>query len=168
MVALEPRVDWLEYPMADLTENVTRLSIEIREMKEEFRIERAELPRIPSEIVGCAESEIQFIIVRSNRRRSDGETHEFDVLAGCTDVLLINETKSRRRPNDAENFVDLLGEARSFLLEYADRRIAGVLATFYVDPSLIRFGERQGLVMLSASDGVMEQLNRSDFTPRFF
>lgn len=205
MIALEPRVDRLEYLMADLTENVTRLSIEMRAFKEEmreFKDEMAEfkdesrrqtrdmnrkwgelankmgtlaedlvapsIPRILAEYIGCPESGIEFLTVRSSRKRAGGFNHEFDVLAGCGDVLLINETKSRLNPADVDNFVKLLGEARSFFPEYAERRIVGVLASFYIDPSLVRFGERQGLVMLGASDGVMELLNNPGFSPRFF
>jgi hypothetical protein len=212
LLAIEPRVDRLEYLMADLTENVTRLSIEMREFKEEmraFKDEMAEfkdemrsfkeesrresremnrrwgelsnkmgtlaedlvapsIPHILAETIGCAESEIEFLIVRSSRRRADGAHREFDVLTGCRDILLINETKSRLNPTDVDNFVKLLGEARSFLSEYAGRRIVGVLASSYVDPSLIRFGERQGLLMLGAADGIMELLNNPGFSLRFF
>jgi hypothetical protein len=222
---LEPRVNRLEYLMADLAENVTRLSIEMRvfkdemaefkeemaefkdemaefkdemaefkdemrEFKEESRRESREMnrrwgelsnkmgtlaedlvapsiPRILAEIAGCPDTEIELFSVRS-RRRVLGVSREFDVLAGCRDILLINETKSRLNPNDVENFVKLLGEARSFLPEYAERRIVGALASFYVDSSLVRFGERQGLLMLGASDGIMELLNEQGFSPRFF
>lgn len=210
-IAVEPRVNRLEYLMADLAENVTRLSIEMRifkdemadfkdemadfkdemrEFKEESRRESREMnrrwgelsnkmgtlaedlvapsiPRILAETTGCSDAEIELFGVRS-RRHSHGVSREFDVLAGCRDVLLINETKSRLNPNDVENFVKLLGEARNFLPEFAERRIVGALASFYVDPSLIRFGERQGLLMLGASDGIMELLNEQGFSPRFF
>ena len=211
VISLEPRVDRLEYLMADLAENVTRLSIEMRvfkdemaefkdemaefkdemrEFKEESRRESREMnrrwgelsnkmgtlaedlvapsiPRILADIAGCSDVEIELFSVRS-RRRVHGVSREFDVLAGCRDILLINETKSRLNPNDVENFVARLGEARSFLPEYSQRRIIGALASFYVDPSLIRFGERQGLLMLGASDGIMELLNEQGFVPRFF
>ena len=145
MIALEPRVDRLEYLMADLTENVTRLSIEMRAFKEEmreFKDEMAEfkdesrrqtrdmnrkwgelankmgtlaedlvapsIPRILAEYIGCPESGIEFLTGSSSRKRAGCLNHEFDVLAGCGDVLLINDTKSPRNPADVHNFVTLL------------------------------------------------------------
>ncbi len=126
------------------------------------------IPRIMSEIVGCPEGEKAFLTVRSSRRLPNGESREFDVMAGCGDILLINETKTRLGPRDVNEFIEVLGRAREFLPEYADRRIVGALASFYVDPSVITYGERNGLIMLGMADDVMAVLNTPDLRLRFF
>ncbi len=126
------------------------------------------IPRIMSEIVGCPAGEKAFLTVRSSRRLSSGESREFDVIAGCGDLLLINETKTRLGPRDVSDFIEALERAREFLPEYADRKIAGALASFYVDPSVVTYGERQGLIMLGMDDDVMAVLNTSDLRLRWF
>ena len=40
--------------------------------------------------------------------------------------------------------------------------------TQHIDPTLTRYGERQGLIMLGATDGIMEVLNSPEFSPREF
>ncbi len=126
------------------------------------------VPRILRDYVGCPDTGVEFVTVRFRGRIPTGEMREFDVLAGCGNTLLINETKTTLGPKDIDGFVATLTQARRFIPEYADRRIIGVLASFYVDPSLTRYGERQGLVMLGATDGIMEVLNSPEFTPREF
>ena len=126
------------------------------------------VPRILRDYVGCPESGVEFMTVRFRGKKPTGEMQEFDVLAGCGNTLLINETKTTLRPKDVDGFVAMLAQAREFIPEYAGRRIIGVLASFYIDPTLTRYGERQGLIMLGATDGIMEVLNSQEFSPREF
>jgi len=126
------------------------------------------VPRILRDYVGCPESGVEFMTVRFRGKKPTGEMQEFDVLAGCGNTLLINETKTTLRPKDVDGFVAMLAQAREFIPEYAGRRIVGVLASFYIDPTLTRYGERQGLIMLGATDGIMEVLNSPEFSPREF
>ncbi len=126
------------------------------------------VPRILRDYVGCPESGVEFMTVRFRGKKTTGEMQEFDVLAGCGNTLLINETKTTLRPKDVDGFVAMLAQAREFIPEYAGRRIVGVLASFYIDPTLTRYGERQGLIMLGATDGIMEVLNSPEFSPREF
>ena len=126
------------------------------------------VPRILRDYVGCPESGVEFVTVRFRGKKMTGEMQEFDVLAGCGNTLLINETKTTLRPKDVDGFVAMLAQAREFIPEYAGRRIVGVLASFYIDPTLTRYGERQGLIMLGATDGIMEVLNSPEFSPREF
>ena len=126
------------------------------------------VPRILRDYVGCPESGVEFVTVRFRGKKTTGEMQEFDVLAGCGNTLLINETKTTLRPKDVDEFVAMLAQAREFIPEYAGRRIVGVLASFYIDPTLTRYGERQGLIMLGATEGIMEVLNSPEFSPREF
>jgi hypothetical protein len=121
------------------------------------------VPRILQEIVQCPEAPA-MLGVRIRKRLPGGRSQEYDVVAVCGEYLLINETKSRLRPEDIPAFLELLREARTFLPEYADKRVIGALATFYVDPSLILHDERQGLIMLGVVDGLMQVLNTPEFS----
>lgn len=105
------------------------------------------------------------------RRRSSVDrtrSREFDVIASCGNYFLINETKSRLSPQDVTEFVEALSSVREFFPEVADKRIVGAIASLYVDESLVRFGERNGLIVLGFGQDVMDVLNSPSFSPRFF
>lgn len=120
------------------------------------------IPRILHEIAGCPEAP-SMLGVRLRKRLADGRSQEYDVVATCGDYLLINETKSRLRPEDIPQFIELLHQVRTFLPEYQERRVVGALASFYMDPTLIVHGERQGIIMLGVIDGLMQVLNTTEF-----
>ncbi len=125
------------------------------------------VPRILESVVDCS-AEPEMLGVRMRKRLPDGRSQEYDVVAICDDFLLINETKSRLRPEDVPAFVERLEQVREFFPEYADKRVIGALATFYVDQSLVVHGERQGLIMLGVIGGLLEVLNRAGFEPKMF
>ncbi len=125
------------------------------------------IPRILAEIAHCSD-EPTMLGVRIRKRLADGRSQEYDVVATCDDFLLINETKSRLHPEDISDFVQELQNAHDFFPEYPASRIIGALATFYVDPSLVTHGERQGLIMLGVIDGLMEVLNTDQFQLRSY
>ena len=83
-------------------------------------------------------------------------------------MLLINETKNTLRPEDIPVFVKLLGSVRDFFPEHANKRLIGAIASLYVDPSLVRHAERQGLIVLGFGDQLMDILNSPTFTPKLF
>jgi hypothetical protein len=120
------------------------------------------IPRILAEVVHCPEPP-SILGVRIRKHLRDGRSQEYDVVATCGNYLLINETKSRLRPEDIPNFIETLKMARTFLPEYADKQVIGALASFYVDPLLVTRGERQGLIILGVIDGLMQELNTPEF-----
>jgi predicted RNase H-like nuclease (RuvC/YqgF family) len=198
MAELTSNVNRLSREMREFKEEMREFKEEMSEFKEEMRVFKDEtqeenrrmnrrwgelankmgtlaedlvapsIPRIMSEIVGCPEGERAFLTVRSSRRLPNGESREFDVIAGCGDLLLINETKTRLGPRDVSEFIQALERAREFLPEYADRKIVGALASFYVDPSVVTYGERAGLIMLGMADDVMTLLSTAELRLRWF
>lgn len=125
------------------------------------------VPRLLQEIVKCTD-EPTMEGIRIRKRLPNGRSQEYDVIATCGDYLLINETKSRLRPDDIPAFVERLQEARTFLPEYADKQIIGTLASLYIDPSLVVYAERQGIVLLGVVDGLMKILNSTEFHPKLY
>ncbi|MCL4836106.1 MAG: hypothetical protein KJZ86_26950 [Caldilineaceae bacterium] len=128
------------------------------------------IPRILRTMLGCPGDAIDQSAVRVRRRSSQNREirREFDVIASCGNYFLINETKSNLNPRDVEQFVDTLSVAREFFPEAAEKSIVGVLASLYVDESLVRFAERNGLILLGFGQDVMDVLNSTDFSPRLF
>ncbi|MBP8001505.1 MAG: hypothetical protein KA314_07940 [Chloroflexi bacterium] len=124
------------------------------------------IPRILAEVVSCTETP-RMAGVWMRKKTADGRSKEYDVVAVCADFILVNETKSRLRPADISEFADhLTQEAHDFWPEYAGKTIIGSLAALYVDPSLITFGEKHGLIVLGVQDGLMTILNQSGFIPK--
>lgn len=127
------------------------------------------IPRILRTAVDCPDDAIEHVAVRVQQRHPETrQMQEFDVLAACGDYVLINETKSSLSPEHVTEFVGLLERAREFFPEYAGKKFIGAIASLYVDPSLVRFGERQGLIVLGFGEDLMDVLNSPEFTPREF
>jgi len=127
------------------------------------------LPETFRQVFGPAAVEESGIRVRRRHRTDPGRNREFDAVAAGADVFLVAQVKSTLRPGDVAEFLVLLGEVRDFFPDWAaNRRVAGALASFYVDPSLVVAGERQGLLVLGLRRGLAEVLNTPGFQPRFF
>ena len=165
---------------------------EMRDFKEESRASRREMnrrwgelankmgtmaedlvapsiPRILRAVVGCPDGAIDSIAVRVRRRHPvTHQFQEFDVVATCGEYVLINETKSSLSPEAVREFVDLLSRVREYFPEYEGKKIIGAIASLYVDPSLVRFGERQGLIVLGMGEELMDVLNSPGFRPKAF
>ena len=77
-------------------------------------------------------------------------------MAVCREIVLLNETKSNLTPKDVDDFVNGLPSAREFFPEYATYHFIGALASLYVDPSVVRYGERQGILMLGMGRDLMD------------
>ncbi len=168
--------------MGDFKDEMGEFKDEMRDFKDEMRRRWGELsnklgtmaedlvapsiPRILPTVVDCPPDRINSA-VRVRRRTAGGQTHEFDVVATCGDYLFVNETKSKLRPEDVTTFVEeTLPTVRDFFPEYADKQIIGIIASLYIDESLVRYAERQGLVVLGFGEDVMDILNSPEFVPK--
>lgn len=127
------------------------------------------VPRILRTAVDCPNDAIERVALRVQQRHPETrQMQEFDVIAVCGDYVLINETKSSLAPEHVTQFVELLSRAREFFPEYAGKKFIGAIASLYVDPSVVRFGERQGLIVLGFGEDLMDVLNSPEFTPKEF
>ncbi len=128
------------------------------------------IPSIVREVLGCEEEQIERFAVRLKCRHPHdrGRQREYDVIAVCGEHVLINETKSSINTKDVDDFVTAMRQAREFLSEYADRRFIGAIASLYVDESIVRYAQRQGLLVLGLGDEMMEVLNDPGFQPAEF
>lgn len=179
--------------MRDFKDEMSDFKEEMQEFKEESRLSRIDMnrrwgelsnklgtmaedlvapsiPRILRTVLGCPDNAIELTAVRMRRRSSvdPNRRREFDVIASCGEYLLVNETKSRLSPQDVTDFADMLPSVREFFPEMAEQKIVGVIASLYVDESLVRFAERRGLIILGFGEDVMDVLNSPDFSPQFF
>ena len=179
----EQQVNRTSREMREFKEEMSDFKEEMRQSRIEMRRQWGELSnklgtmvedlvapsigRILTEVVGCREDELEHTAVRVRRRSTvDNSLQEFDTIAVCPGYLLINQTKSKLKPEDIPEFIQLLSKARAYFPEYAENKVIGVIASLYVDESLVRHGERQGLLVLGFGDDVMQVLNSPNFIPR--
>ena len=106
--------------------------------------------------------------VRRRHRLDPGRMEEFDAVASGGDILLVAESKSRLKPEYIGEFRDKLARSRDFLPEAAGKKVVGLVASFYLDPSLVTAGERQGLIMVGLGTGLLQVLNTQGFVPGQF
>jgi Sec-independent protein translocase protein TatA len=120
------------------------------------------IPRIARELFGLGEP--QFFAVRVKRRR-DERNREFDVIAAYDDYVLVNETKSSLNDKDVNLFVEALLEFREFFPEYQSCKIIGIIASLYVEQSLIRYCSAKGILVMAMGDSTMDILNKGAEQP---
>jgi len=192
MAQLTRNVDRLSNEMSEFKDEMREFKDEMRDYKDESHREIREMRkqwgelsnrmgtmvedlvapsigRIVRTVTNCQEEQIHYAAIRVKRRRqSDNQQREFDAIAVCGEYMLINETKSHLQPEDLASFSQLLPETRTYFPEFADRKIIGAIASLYVDESLVRRGERLGLIVLGFGEDVMAILNSPGFQPKLF
>lgn len=124
------------------------------------------MARIFQQLVGCSENDLDF--QAEQVRRAYPDYHRFDVVAGCADYVLINETRNTLCPQDLKDFRALMETARDYFPEYAEKKFIGAMASLYVDESLVRQGEKLGLIVLGFGEDLMDVLNLPGFRPMEF
>jgi len=106
-----------------------------------------------------------------NQRRSgckDGRNYEFDLIAINDTDLVIVEVKTTLRPDDVNEFIEKLGNAKIFMPEYRDRTIYGAVAWISADGGSERMAEKQGLFVIRATGSSASIINSPGFKPRGF
>ncbi len=128
------------------------------------------IARIFQEVTGYKEEQILFSAIRvklyhvtkADLRR------EFDAVVSGGDYLLINETKSQLDAEAVDKFIEVLQEAKHFFPQYKEKKVIGALASLYIDSSLVRHIEKQGLIAMAVGKNLMDVLNSPSFKPREF
>jgi len=128
------------------------------------------IARIFQEVTGYKEEQILFSAIRvklyhvtkADLRR------EFDAVVSGGDYLLINETKSQLDAEAVDKFIEVLQEAKDFFPQYKEKKVIGALASLYIDTSLVRHIEKQGLIAMAVGKNLMDVLNSPSFKPREF
>jgi len=121
------------------------------------------LPRIVKEEFGL---EVTDLTIRRKRKLKDGSSREYDALTIANGYVFLNSTKSTLRPSDIERLIEEIKEFRDVFPEYRKHKIIGILASLYVDESIIRRAEKVGFLVLAVGDQLMEVRNTKGFKPK--
>jgi len=123
------------------------------------------IPRILKQVMRC-DSAIKYSAVRV--RKTEPQNQEFDVVAVCENYVFINETKSTLRSEHVNHFYELMQRIHDYFPEFEGKQFIGAIASLYVNETLVRQGEKLGLVVLGFGEELMDVLNSPGFTPKRF
>jgi hypothetical protein len=121
------------------------------------------IPRLVHEEFGL---ETEFLGIRMKKRLKDGRVKEYDAIAMAGEYVFVNGTKSTLESADVKDFARDIQIFREFFSEYKKNKIIGILASLYVDESVIRLAEKVGFLVLSIGDKLMEVRNTKGFKPK--
>ncbi len=99
------------------------------------------------------------------KRRRDGKTMEFDVVALNGKEAVVVEVKTTLRPKHVRRFLDKLKVFNEWSAVGRCRTIYGAMAYLTYDSEAPTFAERQGLFVIRATGSSASIVNAPDFKP---
>jgi hypothetical protein len=121
------------------------------------------LERIIQEMFGMETDELK---IRIKRKLKDGQRREFDAIALAGEYVFLNSTKSTLKNSYVNDFVEEIKIFRIFFPEYAERKLIGILATLFINESVLKYAEKKGFLVLGVGEELMEVKNRKGFKPK--
>ena len=118
--------------------------------------------RLAREVFGCGE--LQYFSERVSLKRSDdgSREREFDALYVGTRAVLLNETKSSPRAEDARKFAEFhcpAESSRSTFREFRELPVVPVFSSLSIPAHLVTYLTRRGIYALAMGDEAMQVLN---------
>ena len=101
-----------------------------------------------------------------NKRRSNGETMEIDVLAVGAEHVVAVEVKSTLSVQDVKDHLKNLRRFKQFFPEYAERKLLGAVAGIVIDEGVDRYAYQQGLFVIGQRGDTVRLLNDEHFQPK--
>ena len=119
------------------------------------------IPRILKTYFGC--KELDYIAVRVKKRSvvDRSRRREFDAIAVCKGIFILNETKSSPEIRDVDKLVEFveIRELFDYFSEYKGYRLCPVFSSLYLDDSFVSYLSRKGIYALTMKDDTMEIVN---------
>ena len=131
-------------------------------------VEDLVFPSFPEVIFKRFNEEIVDKMIRRVRKLPDGRRKEFDLIAISTQHIFLNSTKSQLTSQYVDEFVEEIGMFWEFFPQYRDKKLIGVMASPYIDESVLTYAERNGFLVLGIGMEILEIKNRADFEPKIW
>ncbi|MCF8092100.1 MAG: hypothetical protein K9K40_06530 [Desulfotignum sp.] len=119
------------------------------------------LPRIARTCFGCEDLDYFAVRVKKKSCKGDGPRREFDVIAVCEGIFILNETKSSPETRDVDKLAAFVesGARFDYFPEYEGYRIVPVFASLYMDDSLVAYLTRKKIYALTLKEDTMDIVN---------
>ncbi len=117
--------------------------------------------RLAREVFACGDL-VRFTTRQTVTRSDDrSRTREFDALYVGTRAVLLNETKSSPRSEDARAFVEFLrnGEFALYFPEYGKLPIVPAFSSLSIPEEMVTYLTRRGIYAVAMGDEAMQVLN---------
>ena len=122
------------------------------------------LRRMAQAEFGCGEERFFGVRIYSTRHDDPSLRREFDTLYVGSQGVLLNETKSSPRSEDARLFVEFLnsGEFALYFPEYGALPVVPVFSSLSIHPDLVTYLTRQGVYAVAMGEEAMQVLNLAE------
>lgn len=131
-------------------------------------VEDLVLPSFPQIIQKRFKEKIEDKMIRRERVLPDGRKKEFDLIAISKQYIFLNSTKSKLRSQYVDEFVEEIVLFWEMFPEYRNKKLIGIMASLYIDESVMTYAERKGFLVLGIGMEIMEIKNRADFEPKIW
>lgn len=129
-------------------------------------VEDLVFPSFPRIILEKFNEKIEDKMIRRERQLPDGRRKEFDLIAISKQHVFLNSTKSKLTSQYVDDFIEEIGLFWKFFPQYRDKKLIGIMASPYIDESVITYAERNGFLVLGIGMEIMEIKNHPDFEPK--
>jgi len=155
---------------------------EMLAFKEESRRERAEMNKRWGEITnklgtfaedmiapnikgiakryfGCEDFDFFGVRVKKRHSKDKSKRREFDCIAVCEDMVILNETKATPKIEYINDFIDVLKEFYDYFPEYKDKKLIPIFASMYLGDDLVSYLTKNGIYAMAIKEDTMDLLN---------
>jgi hypothetical protein len=131
-------------------------------------VEDLVIPGLPHIVSQKFNVKIERAMPRLKQGLKNGGIKEFDLIALSKEYIFLNSTKSTLKSQNVDEFVEEIGLFWKLFPEYRAKKLIGILASLYIDQSVITYAERNGFLVLGVGMEIMEIKNRADFEPKIW
>ncbi len=175
----------LSYEVSRTQITVHNLSLEMREFKNEMRLDRKEMNRkwgdfankwgtivedlvypniknIAEKYFGCKKEECEDFILRRMKKGKGRKQKEFDIIAVYPDKVIVNETKASAKQDYAEQFVNLIKDKAliyDYFPEFKGKEIIPVFASLEIPENILKYLTKHKIYGMAMKDDTMDILN---------
>lgn len=110
----------------------------------------------------CEEPDYFASRVKKRNTKDKSRRREFDVIATCNGMVIVNETKSIPRINYIDDFIEALKEFYDYFPEYMGKRLIPIFASLYIEGDVIEYLTRNRIYAMAIKEETMDLLNFED------
>lgn len=129
-------------------------------------VEDLVIPGLPHIVSQKFNVKIERAMPRLKQRLNNGGMKEFDLIALSREYVFLNSTKSTLKSENVVEFIDEINLFWELFPEHRNKKLIGILASLYIDESVVTYAERKGFLVLGIGMEVMEIKNRPEFQPK--